>query len=436
MTQVQKAREGIVTPQMERVAFKENLEAREIKEGVACGLIVRPANPYHVNLDPEGFGRGLKTKVNANIGNSMDRTEIEPELKKLKTAVEAGAHAVMDLSTGPDIVKIRREIIKLSPLPVGTVPVYESAARSRELYGDVISAGEEDLFRVIEEQAREGVDFMTVHCGVTRETLRRLKEQHRIFPLVSRGGAIMAAWMLKHEQENPLYRQYDKLLDLAFEYDVTLSLGDGFRPGCLADATDRPQIQELIILGELVDRARKKGVQVMVEGPGHVPLDQIPANVQLQKRLCKDAPFYVLGPLVTDIAPGYDHIVSAIGGTVAAAAGADFICYVTPAEHLGLPVEQDVREGVMVARIAAHGADLVKGVKGARELDLEMAKARRDLDWEKQFSLALDPVRARSMWEERNPEKKETCSMCGEYCALRLVGKYLGNEKWDVGCGK
>lgn len=425
MTQVKKAREKIITPQMERVAFKEKLKASGIRKGVAEGLIVIPANPRHESLDPEGFGRGLKTKVNANIGNSMDRSEIDQELKKLKTAVEAGAHAVMDLSTGPDIVKIRREIIRLSPLPVGTVPVYETAARSRELHGNLISMEEEELFKVIEEQAAEGVDFMTVHCGVTRETLGRLKEQKRIFPLVSRGGAIMAAWILKHEQENPLYRHYDKLLDLAFEYDVTLSLGDGFRPGCLADATDRPQIQELIILGELVDRARKKGVQVMVEGPGHVPMDQIQANVQLQKRLCRDAPFYVLGPLVTDIAPGYDHIVSAIGGTAAAAAGADFICYVTPAEHLGLPMEQDVREGIMAARIAAHAADLVKGVKGAWDLNLEMAEARRKLDWEKQFSLALDPHKARAMWAERNLEKKETCSMCGEYCALQLVEEYL-----------
>ncbi len=425
MTQLMSAKQGRITPEMETVAQKEQVDLQSLVEGIACGQVVVPANPRHSSLNPEGFGKGLRTKVNANIGNSMDFPEKEPELKKLQAAVEAGAHAVMDLSTGPDISGIRKEIIQASPLPVGTVPVYQVAVLARLKYGNITAVPEEDFFTVVEEQAKEGVDFMTVHSGVTLEPLKRLKGQGRVLPLVSRGGAIMAAWMIRHGKENPYYSQYDRLLDLAFEYDVTLSLGDGFRPGCLADATDRPQIQELLILGELVDRARDRGVQVMVEGPGHVPLDQISANVLLQKRICREAPFYVLGPLVTDIAPGYDHIVSAIGGTVAAAAGADFLCYVTPAEHLGLPDAQDVREGVVVARIAAHAADLVKGVQGAREKDLCMARARRELDWEKQFSLAIDPVRARTVWERKNPGKKETCSMCGEYCALRVVEEHL-----------
>ncbi|UNC91442.1 phosphomethylpyrimidine synthase ThiC [Candidatus Contubernalis alkaliaceticus] len=425
MTQLVSAKQGRITHEMEKVASKEQVDIQALMESVACGQVVIPANPRHVNLEPEGFGKGLKTKVNANIGISMEFKEREPELEKLKAAVEAGAHAVMDLSTGPYINEIRREIIKSSPVPVGTVPVYQVAVSARQEYGSVTAVPEENFLKVIEEQAKEGVDFMTVHCGITLESLERLKEQDRVLPLVSRGGAIMAAWMIRHGKENPYFRYYDQLLELALEYDVTLSLGDGFRPGCVSDATDRPQIQELLILGELVDRAREKGVQVMVEGPGHVPLDQIAANVQLQKRICREAPFYVLGPLVTDIAPGYDHIVSAIGGTVAAAAGADFLCYVTPAEHLGLPDAQDVREGVMASRIAAHAADLVKGVKGAAEKDLSMAKARRDLDWETQFSLAIDPVKAKAVWERKNPEKKETCSMCGEYCALRVVEDHL-----------
>ena len=428
MTQMKSAKEGRVTPEMKRVAEKEQVDVQALVEWTACGQVVIPANPRHGSLDPEGFGEGLKTKVNANIGNSMEFPQKEPELKKLQVAVEAGAHAVMDLSTGPDIKGIRKDIIQASPLPVGTVPVYQVAVMARLTRGNVTAVSEEDFLKVVEEQARDGVDFMTIHCGVTLETLKRLKGQGRVLPLVSRGGAIMAAWMIRHGKENPYYSQYDRLLDLAFEYDVTLSLGDGFRPGCLADATDRPQIQELVILGELVDRARERGVQVMVEGPGHVPLDQVPANVQLQKRICREAPFYVLGPLVTDIAPGYDHIVSAIGGTVAAAAGADFLCYVTPAEHLGLPDARDVREGVVVSRIAAHAADLVKGIKGAWEKDLSMARARRELDWEKQFSLAIDPDRAKRVWEKKNPGKKETCSMCGEYCALRVVEEHLDQD--------
>ncbi len=428
MTQLISAKQGKITHEMEKVAKKEQIHIQALMESMACGQVVIPANPRHANLDPEGFGKGLRTKVNANIGISMEFPDREPELVKLKAAVEAGAHAVMDLSTGPYINEIRREIIQASPLPVGTVPVYQVAVSARRDHGSVTAVHEDDFLKVIEEQAKEGVDFMTVHCGITLESLKRLKGQDRVLPMVSRGGAIMAAWMISHGKENPYYSHYDRLLELAFEYDVTLSLGDGFRPGCLADATDRPQIQELLILGELVDRAREKGVQVMVEGPGHVPLDQIATNVQLQKRICREAPFYVLGPLVTDIAPGYDHIVSAIGGTVAAAAGADFLCYVTPAEHLGLPDAQDVREGVMAARIAAHAADLVKGVKGAAEKDLSMARARRNLDWESQFSLAIDPIRAKEVWERKNPGKKETCSMCGEYCALRVVEDHLNQD--------
>ncbi|PKM41603.1 MAG: phosphomethylpyrimidine synthase [Firmicutes bacterium HGW-Firmicutes-8] len=426
MTQMLQARAGQITPAMRIVAEKEGVSPEFIVDGLAKGAIVIPANINHANLEPAGIGAGLSTKVNANIGTSPHFPEVAKELVKLRAALEAGADAIMDLSIGGDIDTCRQEIIRSCPVCIGTVPVYQAIIESRERYGNLIDMSVDDLFRVIEKQALDGVDFITVHCGVTLEVVDRLRREGRITDIVSRGGAFLAGWMLHHERQNPLFEQYDRLLELALKYDVTLSLGDGLRPGCLADATDRAQVQELIVLGELVERAWEKGVQVMVEGPGHVPLDQIQTNIVLQKRLCKGAPFYVLGPLVTDVAPGYDHITSAIGGAIAASAGADFLCYVTPAEHLGLPSKEDVWDGVIAARIAGHAADIVKGIPGAREWDASMAKARKNLDWEAQFKLAIDPVKARTVRKEKNPADLKECTMCGEFCAMKVIGEYLG----------
>ncbi len=430
MTQREAALLGQVTPAMRRVAEKEGLDAEFIRAGVAAGTICIPANPNHTRLDPDGFGTGLRTKVNANIGTSANFPDTGKEIEKMELAIRAGADAVMDLSTGrpADIDGTRKAIVDQSKVAVGTVPIYQAAVESLEGRGAIVDLTADDLFEVIERQAKDGVDFMTVHCGVTLATLKRLKEEGRVTDIVSRGGAFITGWMIHRGKENPLYEEYDRLLDIARKYDITLSLGDGLRPGCLADATDRAQVQELLILGELVDRAWRAGVQVMVEGPGHVPLDQVEANIRLQKRTCHGAPFYVLGPLVTDVAPGYDHITSAIGGALAAAAGADFLCYVTASEHLGLPTLEDVWDGVIAARIAAHAADLVKGVKGAREWDLSMAKARKALDWNKQIALAIDPEKAGRYRKERNPEGLNECTMCGKYCAMRVVGEFLGKD--------
>lgn len=427
-TQMLAARAGKITPKMRAVAAAEKRDVEVIRSGVAEGKIVIPANVNHKNLNPCGFGCGLKTKVNANIGTSGRFPELDKELIKLKAALDAGTDAVMDLSTGGDIDTCRRKIIAACDVAVGTVPIYQAAIEARERHGNIVSMTADELFEVIEKHAADGVDFITVHCGVTKNVIKRLKKQGRITDIVSRGGAFLAAWILYHGKENPLYERFDRLLDICLKYDVTLSLGDGLRPGCLADATDRSQVQELIVLGELVDTARKRGVQAMVEGPGHVPLNQIKANIQVQKTLCKEAPFYVLGPLVTDVAPGYDHITAAIGGALAAAAGADFLCYVTPAEHLGLPDAGDVREGVMAARIAAHAADLVKNIPGAWEWDEEMSRARRALDWKRQVELAIDPVRARYCRDKYNQEEEEACSMCGDFCAMKIVAEYLGKE--------
>jgi len=432
MTQMLLARAGKTSPEMERVAHDERRDLDFIREGLARGTIVIPANKNHKNLAPRGIGAGLRTKVNANIGTSGDLTNGERELAKLQVALAAGADTVMDLSTAGDLDGLRRRILEACPVPVGTVPVYQAAVEAKERHGSIVAMTADELFEVIERHAADGVDFVTVHCGVTRETVRRLKEQGRLTDIVSRGGSLIVGWMLHHDRENPLYEQFDRLLEICLAYDVTLSLGDGLRPGSLADATDRAQVQELLILGELVSRARARGVQAMVEGPGHIPLDQVAMNVQMEKCLCQGAPFYVLGPLVTDIAPGYDHITSAIGGALAAMAGADFLCYVTPAEHLGLPTEEDVRQGVIAARIAGHAADIVKGIPGAREWDAAMSRARKALDWERQITLAIDPERARQYRRARNPGDGETCSMCGEYCAMRLVAHFLGRDKPGV----
>ncbi len=424
MTQLELAKKGIISPQMQAVAEQEKLDPEFIRCGIAEGNIVIPANINHKNITPSGIGKGLRTKVNANFGTSSDYGNIATELEKLRMAIDCGADAVMDLSTGGDIPAIRRAVIKVSSAPIGTVPIYQAGIQAIKEYGAIVRMSVDDLFSAIEEHARDGIDFVTVHCGVTRSTIARLKEQGRVTDVVSRGGAFMIGWILHNDCENPLYEYYDRLLEIARKYDVTLSLGDGMRPGCLADATDRAQIEELMVLGELVERARKAGVQVMVEGPGHVPLNQIEANVKLQKAICKGAPFYVLGPLVTDIGAGYDHITGAIGGAIAAAAGADFLCYVTPSEHLSLPDVEDVRQGVIASRIAAHAADIAKGVKGAAEWDLRMAQARKKLDWEAQMKLSLTPEYARKV-HRKHASVGEACSMCGDFCAMRLVSEYL-----------
>jgi phosphomethylpyrimidine synthase len=425
MTQLEIARKGKISPEMKEVAAAEGRDAEYIRERVAKGTIVIPANTKHGNLKPCGVGEGLSTKVNANIGTSSDFGDIKTELAKLKVAADAGADSVMDLSTGGDIPAIRKAIIRGSDKLIGTVPLYQAGIGAIQKHGAIVKMTADDMFAAIEDSAKDGADFLTIHCGITQQAIARLKQQGRVTDVVSRGGAFMVGWMLHNEMENPLYEQYDRLLEIAKEYDVTLSLGDGLRPGCLADATDRTQIEELLTLGELVQRAQDAGVQVMVEGPGHIPLNQIETNVRLQKSICKGAPFYVLGPLVTDIAAGYDHITSAIGGAIAAMAGADFLCYVTPSEHLAIPDIDDVREGVMASRIAAHAADIVKGIKGAAERDYNMAVARKKLDWEAQAKFALDPEKVRRVHAQRSTTGS-ACSMCGQYCAMEVVGKYLG----------
>lgn len=428
-TQMQFARQGVVTKEMEFVAREENLSPEFIREGVAKGTIAICCNVNHKNLKPCGVGAGLRVKVNANIGTSDSFPELAPELGKLHAAIAAGADSIMDLSTGGNITASRRAIIGASDVMVGTVPIYQVAVKTIQKYGAVVEMTKEDLFDVIRMQAQDGADFMTLHCGINRNVLKALTEEGRVMDVVSRGGSFITGWMLHNGEENPLYEHFDEILDICEEYDVTISLGDGLRPGCIADATDRAQIQELLNLGELTQRAWKRGVQVMVEGPGHMPYDQIETNMKLQKRICHNAPFYVLGPLVTDVAPGYDHITSAIGGTLAAVSGADFLCYVTPAEHLGLPDIEDVREGVIASKIAAHAADLARGNAEAWAWDNAMALARKNLDWEKQLSLAIDPVKAREYRLKKNKTGEEACSMCGEYCAVKIVGKYLEEHK-------
>lgn len=432
-TQMQFARKGIITEAMKQVAAYEGVTEEFIRKGVAEGTIAIPLNINHKNVTPRGVGQGLSVKVNANIGTSSSYPDPEPELEKLAAAIAAGADSVMDLSTGDNIDASRRAIIGASTVMVGTVPIYQATVETIKKRGAVVEMTKEDLFEVIRQQAADGADFMTIHCGINKNVLDMLTGEGRVMDVVSRGGSFITGWMLHNGKENPLYEYYDEILDICAEYDVTISLGDGLRPGCLADASDRAQLQELLNLGELTQRAWAKGVQVMVEGPGHVPYNQIAANMQLQKRVCHGAPFYVLGPLVTDVAPGYDHITSAIGGTLAAMSGADFLCYVTPAEHLGLPDINDVREGVIAARIAGHAADVAKGLLKAVEWDLEMAKARKNLDWKKQIELAIDPVKAQAYRDKKNKADDEACSMCGDYCAVKIVGEYLDKCK---GCRK
>lgn len=420
MTQLEQAKKGQITPEMEKIAEIEGVNVQKLLKRIAEGQVVIPKN-INGDCTPLGIGKGLRTKINANIGSSSEMEDINWEVKKADIAVKYGSDTLMDLSTGPGFKKIRKAIMKRINVPIGTVPIYEAAIKASKSKDAIVNMDEDDMFQAITNQAKEGVDFITVHCGITRETVEKVQKSDRIMGIVSRGGAFTAAWILKNQEENPLYKNYDYLLEIAREYDVTLSLGDGLRPGCTHDASDIPQISELIILGGLVEKARDAGVQVMVEGPGHVPLNQIESNIQIQKTVCKGAPFYVLGPLVTDLAPGYDHITSAIGGAIAAAAGADYLCYVTPAEHLSIPDEEDVKQGVIASRIAAQAADVAKGVNGARENEIKMAWARKDFNWDLQFDLALDKDKPRKCHERRPSHEQDMCTMCGDFCAIKLV---------------
>ncbi len=418
------AREGKITKAMERVARDEGIDREDLRKLVAEGKVAILANNRHRKFTPKGVGKGLSVKVNANIGTSPERVNIKEELEKLAIAREAGADAVMDLSTGGDIDKIRKIIVDAAMIPVGTVPVYQAAIETVKKRKAITKMEADDIFDVIERHGVDGVDFITVHCGVTKNSIERLRKQGRITDIVSRGGAFLAEWVIVNGKENPLYENFDRLVSIAKKYDMTLSLGDAMRPGCIADATDRGQIEELILLGELCAEAIDKGVQVMVEGPGHVPINQIETNILIQKKLCNDAPFYVLGPIVTDIAPGYDHITSAIGGAIAGYHGADFLCYVTPSEHLGLPMPQDVRDGVVVTKIAAHAADLARGSRKAFAMDKAMSIYRKALDWKGQIECAIDPDKVKTFRKERKL-KNDVCSMCGEFCSMKLIKDHL-----------
>jgi phosphomethylpyrimidine synthase len=431
MTQLEIARKGKISEEMEICAKYESVAPEYIRKGVEDGTIVVTRNKNHTSILPLAIGKGLKTKVNSNIGTSKDRVDLEVELEKVRISVAAGADTIMDLSTGGDIRAIRKAIIKESTVSIGTVPIYQAAAQMLESRKAIVEMSDDDIFRVIEENGEDGVDFITVHCGVTQRSVELLEEQGRHLGIVSRGGTFLSKWMEYNERENPLYEQYDRLLEIAKSYDMVLSLGDGLRPGCLADATDRGQIEELISLGELTKRARDYGVQVMIEGPGHVPIKEIEANVQLEKSLCNGAPFYVLGPLPTDIAPGYDHITAAIGGAIAGSAGADFLCYVTPAEHLRLPTLEDVKEGVIASKIAAHIADIAKEIPGAFDKDILMAKYRKKFDWEGQVKISIDPDKAGAFLEKSESASEEGCTMCGEFCAIKLGKKDKTSHRRD-----
>ncbi len=428
MTQLDMARAGRISREMRMVAKAEGLEPEVIRRGLASGRIVIPKNKNRQISKPCAIGEGLTTKINANIGTSKDSSNIARELKKMEIAVKFGSDTVMDLSTGSGIEETRRRILAKSKVPVGTVPIYEIAIKGLKRYGSLKDIRVEDMLAVLEEQAKAGVDFFTIHAGVVKNALKILKEDGRILDIVSRGGAFLAEWMFANDRENPFYEMFDRILDIAKRHDVTLSLGDGLRPGSVKDATDSPQILELITLGELQRRAFKRGVQVMIEGPGHVPINQIETNVLLEKSLCNGAPFYVLGPLVTDVAPGYDHITAAIGGALAASLGADFLCYVTPSEHLRLPTLEDVKEGVIATKIAAHAADIAKGINGAIDWDIKMSKARAARKWKDQFELAIDKVKPRMYRQKSRPGAEDVCTMCGEYCSIKMSEKCFGRK--------
>ncbi|WP_027622819.1 phosphomethylpyrimidine synthase ThiC [Acetivibrio clariflavus] len=425
-TQMDAAKRGIVTREMEIVAQKENMDIKELQQLMAQGKVIIPANKKHAALDPEGIGRGMRTKINVNIGISKDCCNFDIELEKAKKAIELKADAIMDLSSYGKTGEFRRKLISISTAMVGTVPIYDAVGFYDKELSDITA---EEFLDVIEMHAADGVDFMTIHAGINKETVRRFKKNGRLTNIVSRGGSLMFAWMELTGNENPFYEYYDRILEIFAEYDVTMSLGDALRPGSINDSTDAAQIEELIVLGELTKRAWERNVQVMVEGPGHMAINEIAANMVLEKRLCHEAPFYVLGPIVTDVAPGYDHITSAIGGAIAAASGADFLCYVTPAEHLRLPDIDDMKEGIIASRIAAHAADIAKGIKGTRDWDYKMSEARKNLDWDKMFELAVDGEKAKKYRESSKPENEDTCTMCGNMCAVRNTNKILKGEK-------
>lgn len=428
-TQMEAARKGIVTKEIETVAKKENKDVNELMSLVAQGKVVIPANKNHKSISPEGIGEGLKTKINVNLGISKDCCNFDMEFDKVKKAIEMKAEAIMDLSSFGKTQEFRQQLIDMSPAMIGTVPIYDAIGfYDKELK----SLTADELFDVVEKHAQDGVDFMTIHAGINRATAERFKKNGRLTNIVSRGGSLLFAWMELTGNENPFYEQFDRLLEIFRKYDVTISLGDACRPGSIHDSTDASQIEELIVLGELTKKAWEKDVQVMIEGPGHMALNEIAANMILEKRLCHGAPFYVLGPLVTDIAPGYDHITSAIGGAIAAANGADFLCYVTPAEHLRLPDLDDMKEGIIASKIAAHAADIAKGIKGARDWDDAMSEARKKLDWEEMFNLALDKEKPRRYRESSQPEVEDTCTMCGKMCAVRNMNKILKGEDVQI----
>lgn len=424
-TQMDAARKGIITKEMSVVAAKEHMDEEELRKLIALGQVIIPADKNHKCLEPNGIGSKLRTKINVNLGTSRDWTDLDMEMEKVNSAVKLGAEAIMDLSSFGDTQVFRRKLTSECPAVIGTVPIYDAVVYYHKPLKEITAREWIDVVRM---HAEDGVDFMTIHCGINKETAKRFKTNKRLTNIVSRGGSIIFAWMEMTGEENPFYEYYDEILDICREYDVTMSLGDACRPGCLKDASDISQIQELITLGELTKRAWEKDVQVMVEGPGHMPLDQIQANMQIQQTICSGAPFYVLGPLVTDVAPGYDHITAAIGGAIAATYGASFLCYVTPAEHLRLPDVDDVKEGIMASKIAAHAADIAKGIPHARDWDDEMSTARKKLDWEKMFELSIDPEKARKYRSEAKPEKEDTCSMCGNFCAVKNMNRILDGE--------
>jgi phosphomethylpyrimidine synthase len=422
------AKRGKITEEMRIVAENEGVSPRRIRQRLADGTVIITRNIQRENVYPVGIGKGLHVKVNANVGTSPDLCNLNLEIEKARVAVKYGADTVMDLSTAGNLDETRRVLLKAVNVPVGTVPIYQAAIEVANKKGAIIHMTEDDIFNVIEKHAKDGVDFMTVHCGVTQQIVKRLAKHPRLMGIVSRGGTFLVAWILHHNKENPLYENFDYLLEIAAKYDFALSLGDGLRPGCIFDSTDWPQIQELLTIGELVERARAKNVQAMVEGPGHLPLNDISANVKLEKSICKGAPFYVLGPVVTEIAPGYDHIVGVIGGALAGLAGADFLCYLTPSEHLGLPNLEDVKEGVIATKIAAHAVDIARLGRNAAKQDLAMAKARANLDWKSQFKNAIDPEKAEKVHGRVKSKSPETCSMCSEYCAIKILKKLLKVE--------
>ncbi|MBI4974951.1 MAG: phosphomethylpyrimidine synthase ThiC [Candidatus Omnitrophica bacterium] len=421
MTQLDYAKAKKASQEMRRIAKDEGVDIDCILQGVAKGRIAIPKNKRRALSKPCGIGEGLRTKINANIGTSKDSSDIAHEIRKMHLAVSLGSDTIMDLSTGPKIKETRKAILRNSGVPVGTVPIYEIAIKGLARYGRIKDITVNEMFDCLEEQAEDGVDFFTIHAGVTMKALDILKMNPRILDIVSRGGAFLAEWMIGNRKENPLYEYFDKVLKIAERHDITLSLGDGLRPGAVRDATDMPQITELVTLAELRRCAHKAGVQIMIEGPGHVPINQIEANVLLEKSICDRAPFYVLGPLVTDIAPGYDHITAAIGGAIAGSAGADYLCYVTPSEHLRLPTLDDVKEGVIATRIAAHAADIAKGVAGAIDWDINISKARRARDWKRQFELAIDKVKPKKYRSMSRPGLEDVCTMCSEYCSIKMV---------------